>query len=135
MAGKATQVKEFPTREERLSSLIIQYADLQQQESGLRKAKEHIRPEIESLFPPIPEGGKEVKVEVDEIVAKFYLAESLVIEPESLWGLEAYRDTFWRLVKIPVTEARAILPGDILHEVSHIEVSPKPQLLIRKKAE
>ena len=133
--AKRTNLKEIPTKEERFNSLIVQYADLQQQEAGLRKAKEYVRAEIESLFPPIPEGEKEVKVEVDGIVAKLYHAESLVIEPESLWALEAYRDTFWRLVKIPTTEAKAILPGDILHEVSHVEISPKSQLLIRKKAE
>jgi len=121
-----------PTKEERLNSLILQYSDLQKQDSDLKKAKEYLRAEIESLFPPIPDGEKEVKVEVDGVVAKLYHPETTVVDPDKLWQLNQYRDVFWALVRIPTIDAKNILPGDVFHFVSNVEVSQKPQLLIRR---
>lgn len=133
MATKTNlKVKDAPSREERLNSLIMQYADLQAEEVGIKKAKDFLRAEIESLFPPVPDGEKEVKVEADGASAKLYYPETTVVDPERLWVQEQYRDAFWRLVKIPTTEAKAILPGDVLHSISRVEVSPKVQLLIRR---
>lgn len=132
MAAKKTNLKEAPSREDRLNSLVMQYADLQQEEAGIKKAKDFLRAEIESLFPPIPAGEKEVKFEADGAIAKIYYPETTVIDPEKLWLHDQYRDAFWRLVRIPSTEAKAILPGDVLHSISRVEISPKAQLLIRR---
>jgi|CXWL01.1.fsa_nt_gi hypothetical protein len=132
MAAKKTNLKEAPSREERLNSLLLQYADLQQEEAGIKKAKDFLRAEIESLFPPIPAGEKEVKFEAEGVIAKVYYPETTVVDPEKLWDQDEYRDHFWRLVKVPLTEARAILPGDVLHSISRVEKSPVAQLLIRR---
>lgn len=132
MSKTNLKVIEAPSREERLNSLIMQYADLQQEEAGIKKAKDFLRAEIESLFPPIPEGEKEVKIQADGATAKLYYPETTVVDPGQLWIHEEYRDSFWRLVKIPTTDAKAILPGDVLHVISRVEVSPKAQLLIRR---
>lgn len=134
MALKKANLKEIPTKEERLNSLIIQYAGFQREEATIRKAKEYLRAEIESLFPPIKDGEKESVVEVNGITAKVYQSWTTVVDPEKLFAKEEYRDTFWRLVKISATDAK-ILPDDVLHDVSHPVLSPKPQLLIRAKRE
>ena len=142
MAAKKTNPKEAP--EDRLNSLIMQYADLQQEEAGIKKAKDFLRAEIESLFPPIPAGEKEIRFEADGAIAKIYYPETTVVDPERLWALgpgsvpgclwdqDQYRDAFWRLVKIPSTEARTILPGDVLHSITRVETSIQSQLLIRR---
>jgi hypothetical protein len=133
MAAKGNlKVVPSPTKEKRLNSLILQYADLQKEESDLKKAKEYLRAEIESVFPPIPAGEKKVEVEADGVVAKLYHPETTVVDPEALWALDQYRDAFWALVRVPTTDAKNILPGDVFHSISHVEASPKPQLLIRR---
>lgn len=132
MATKKSSLKEIPTKEERLNSLIIQYSEFQREEGAIRKAKDSLRAEIESLFPPIKEGEKESIVETNGITAKVYYSGTTVVDPEKLYSLEEYRDTFWRLVKIPLKDA-AILPDDVLHSISRVVLSPKPQLLIKAK--
>lgn len=135
MAQNKTNLKEVPkqSKEEVLTSLITQYAELQREEGEIRKAKEHLRAEIESRFPPIKDGEKESVVETNGITAKLYYSGITVVDPELLYDISEYRDAFWRLVKIPTTDAKNILPGDVLHVVSRVTLSPKATLLIKAK--
>lgn len=132
----STNLKVVPNKEEtsegKLNSLIRRYADLQQEETEIAKIKKLLMQEIEHLFPIIPAGEKEVEVVVDGVKAKSSYPYATIIDPERLWALEAYRDTFWRIVKIPVTEAQNILPGDVFHDIARVEVSPIPKVSIRR---
>lgn len=130
-----TAVKREEAQKNRLESLILEYAEMQAQESNIRKAKEFLRQEIEMLMPELGDGVKEVSIEVDGIVAKMALPQSTRVVPEKLYNHECdpSHDLFWRLVKVGVEDAKGVLPASVFHEITEVIEGIKPQLSVRRQ--
>lgn len=132
MANNKSNLKVVPIPEEVLHSLINQYAQLQQEEGAIRKAKDNMRQEIEAIMNPIPDGAIEKVVETDMAKATLYWASETTVNARALKELVS-EEIFWNLVSVPVTIAKQVLDGQTFHVVAQVRIKDKPQLMVRAK--
>lgn len=111
-----------------IESAIIEYTEVTERIKALEKAKGALRETILMMMPPIPEDGKESKIEVDGHSAVLAYSSKTVVNPRTLYDLD--EDLFWRLVNVPVTATKENVAADVFHEITYVETG-EPRLTIK----
>ena len=116
-----------------LEDMIDKYGELSAAINNMEKEKKFLKGQID-MGVVLLEGEEVAVVEAGEFQAEKYFAKKTTVSPERVKEFD--EDTFWRLVKIGVTDAEAVLPADVFHDCVSVELSNIPSLrIVKKKAE
>lgn len=116
--------------EKTLEEMIDEYGFLSQQKNAIGQRQKYLKQQIDAAV-VLPEGERETVVEGESYKAEKYLPEKTIISPQGVYEYD--QDTFWRIARITLTDAQAVLPGDVLHAVTTVEIGSIPQLKISRK--
>ncbi len=115
-----------------LEDLIDEYGELSEQKNAIDRQQKMLRQQIESQL-ELPEGAQVATAEGQVYKAEKYLPEKTAVDSRAVYEYD--EDTFWRVAKITLTDAQAVLPGDVLHTVTTVTVGDIPQLKISRRKE
>ena len=116
-----------------LEYMIDRYGELSVAINTMKKEQEFLKGRID-MDVRLHEGEDVAIVEGDKFQAEKYFAKKTTVNPEKV--MEHDSDIFWRLVKIGVSDAEAILDADIFHKCITVELADIPSLrIVKKKAE
>lgn len=121
------------TSHQRLLRLIDEAGVLQEEESRLRRLKEKIRKEVESLLEIPADPMDETVVEATDFVATLAYGKQTLIDPNLLFAYSP--EVFWQLVEVKKGAAEAVIPPDEFHKMTRADFTPAPKLWIRRRKE
>ena len=116
-----------------LEDMIDKYGELSATINNMEKEKKFLKSHID-MGVVLSEGEDIAVVEGSEFQAEKYFSKKTTVSPEKVKEFD--EDTFWRLVKIGVTDAESVLSADIFHACTIVELADIPSLrIVKKKAE